>query len=84
MAPSARSHQVVRPIAGQENYRAAPDSRLACLGTTWVVFRNYGASRLEHRASGGDVLQMVHDLIPVFESAVRARQDGDPFPPLAG
>src|SRR6266850_1988367 len=64
LAPSARSHQVVRPIAVRKITVLPPDSRLACLGTTWV-FPELWRFAAEHRARGGDVLQMVHDLIPV-------------------
>ena len=64
LAPSARSHQVVRPIAVRKIALLPPDSWLACLGTTWV-FPELWRFAAEHRARGGDVLQMVHDLIPV-------------------
>jgi glycosyltransferase involved in cell wall biosynthesis len=64
LAPSARSHQLVRPIAVRKMTVLPPDSRLACLGTTWV-FPELWRFAAEHRARGGHVLQMVHDLIPV-------------------
>jgi glycosyltransferase involved in cell wall biosynthesis len=64
LAPSARNRQVLRPIAVKKITALPPDSCLACLGTVWLFpeLRRFAA---EHRARGGEVLQMVHDLIAV-------------------
>jgi glycosyltransferase involved in cell wall biosynthesis len=64
LAPSGRNQ--VRPVAVKKITALPPDSCLACLGTTWA-FPELWRFAAEHRARGGDVLQMVHDLIAVSD-----------------
>ena len=64
LAPSGRNHQAVRPVAVKKITALPPDSCLVYLGATWG-FPELWRFASEHRARGGDVLQMVHDLIAV-------------------
>ena len=66
LAPSARNRPAVPAVAVRKITALPPDSCLACLGTTWD-FPQLWRFAAEHRARGGDVLQMVHDLIAVSD-----------------
>jgi len=64
LAPGGRSPGAGRAVAVRKITALPPGSCLACLGTTWG-FPELWRFASEHRARGGDVLQMVHDLIAV-------------------
>jgi glycosyltransferase involved in cell wall biosynthesis len=67
LAPSARSAPgTIKRVASLTELPA--DAAYVCLGSTWQYPELWQFARA-HRARGGDVVQMVHDLIPARHPA---------------
>jgi glycosyltransferase involved in cell wall biosynthesis len=64
LLPAHRSNRIATPLAPQRIPELPADCHLVHLGSSWF-FPEVWRYSAEHRARGGDVVQYVHDLIPV-------------------